>query len=142
MHSVHQILDEKGHAIWSVTPDATVYDAIRQMAERGVGALLVMRDDRLEGVISERDYARKVILEGKRSRETPVRDIMTREVITIGPDLTANQGLALMTDKHIRHLPVVEDDKIVGVVSIGDLVKAVIDDQQHQIEQLERYVTG
>lgn len=142
MHSIHQILDEKGYAIWSVTPDVTVYDAIRQMAERGVGALLVMRDDRLEGVISERDYARKVILEGKRSRETPVRDIMTREVITIGPDLTANQGLALMTNKHIRHLPVVEDEKIVGVVSIGDLVKAVIDDQQHQIEQLERYVTG
>lgn len=142
MHSVRQILNEKGHSIWSVTPEATVFDAIRQMAERGVGALLVMRDDRLEGVISERDYARKVILEGKKSRETPVGDIMTSEVITVTPDLTAHQGLALMTKKHIRHLPVIEDGRVIGVVSIGDLVKAVIDDQQHQIEQLERYVTG
>lgn len=142
MHSIYQILNEKGHAIWSVTPDMMVYDAIRQMAERGVGALLVMKDDRLEGVISERDYARKVILEGRNSRETPVGDIMTRDVVSIGPDLTANQGLALMTNKRIRHLPVIEGGKVTGVVSIGDLVKAVIDDQQHQIEQLERYVTG
>lgn len=142
MHSIYQILNEKGHAIWSVTPEMTVYDAIRQMAERGVGALLVMENDRLAGVISERDYARKVILEGRRSRETAVGDIMTSNVITVTPDVTANQGLALMTNERVRHLPVVEEETVIGVVSIGDLVKAVIDDQQHQIEQLERYVTG
>lgn len=142
MHSIRQILDEKGSEIWSVGPDDTVFDAIRQMAERGIGALLVLDGNRLTGVLSERDYARKVILEGRKSRETQVREIMTPKVVTIGPTDTAESGLALMTRHRIRHLPVVENNRIIGVISIGDLVNAVIDDQQHLIEQLEHYIAG
>lgn len=142
MHSIRQILNEKGSEIWSVGPDDTVFDAIRQMAERGIGALLVLDGDRLAGVLSERDYARKVILEGRKSRETQVREIMTPKVVTIGPTDTAESGLALMTRHRIRHLPVVENNRIIGVISIGDLVNAVIDDQQHLIEQLEHYIAG
>ena len=142
MHTIRQILAEKGDEIWSVSPDDTVLDAIRQMAERGVGALVVMQDGQLKGMFSERDYARKIILAGKSSRETYVSDIMTADVITISPLATADEGLALMTRKRFRHLPVVEDDQMIGLVSIGDLVNAVIGDQQQLIEQLERYVSG
>ncbi len=142
MHTIRQILAEKGKEIWSVSPDDSVLDAVRQMAERSVGALMVMRDDQLEGMFSERDYARKIILAGKSSRETHVADIMTADVVTITPQATADEGLALMTRKRIRHLPVVEDDRVIGLVSIGDLVNAVIGDQQQLIEQLERYVSG
>ncbi len=142
MHTIRQILAEKGKEIWSVSPDDSVLDAVRQMAERSVGALMVMRDDQLEGMFSERDYARKIILAGKSSRETHVADIMTADVVTIPPQATADEGLALMTRKRIRHLPVVEDDRVIGLVSIGDLVNAVIGDQQQLIEQLERYVSG
>lgn len=142
MHSIRQILEEKGGAIWSVSPEDTVFDAIRQMAERGIGALLVMDGERIEGIISERDYARKVILEGRSSRETRVRQIMSPKVVTISPTDTAESGLALMTRRRIRHLPVVEEEQVIGVVSIGDLVNAVIGDQQHLIEQLEHYIAG
>jgi len=142
MHSVRQILTQKGSDIWAVKPDDSVFDAVRQMAELKVGAMMVMTDARLDGMFSERDYARKVILEGRSSRETPVGDIMSSPPITIHPQATADEALALMTQKRIRHLPVVEDGKVVGLVSIGDLVNAKIEDQQRLIEQLEQYVSG
>ena len=142
MHTIRQILQNKGGSIWSVTPDDTVYDAVRTMAEKGVGALLVMDDGKLHGMMSERDYARKVILEGKASRDTRVGNICSSPAITISPQASAEEGLALMTAKRIRHLPVVEADELLGVVSIGDLVDAVLGDQQQMIQQLERYVSG
>ena len=137
-----QILSEKGDQIWSVSPSDTVYDTIRLMATKGVGALIVLDDEGLNGIVSERDYARKVILEGRSSRDTRVGDICSSPAITISPQASAEEGLALMTNRHIRHLPVVENDQLLGVVSIGDLVSAVIGDQQQLIEELERYVTG
>ncbi|RFF30346.1 CBS domain-containing protein [Wenzhouxiangella sediminis] len=142
MHTIRQILAEKGDQIWSVSPKDTVYDTIRLMAAKGVGALIVMDEGELHGIISERDYARKVILEGRSSRDTEVGDICSSPAITISPQAAAEEGLALMTSKRIRHLPVVENGQLLGVVSIGDLVNAVIGDQQQLIEQLERYVTG
>jgi len=142
MHTIRQILKEKGGTIWSVTPEDTVYEAIRLMALKGIGALVVLDDSNLHGVFSERDYARKVILDGRSSRETAVGDICSSPAITISPRATADEGLALMTSKRIRHLPVVEDGELLGVVSIGDLVNAVIGDQRQLIEQLERYVSG
>lgn len=142
MHTIHQILERKGHEIVSVGLESSVYDAIRTMAERGIGAVLVMQDDKPVGILSERDYARKVILEGRRSRETRVEDIMSSPLITIDGRATADAGLALMTKHHIRHLPVIDDGELIGLVSIGDLVNAVIDDQQHLIDELERYVHG
>ena len=143
MHSVSEILKHKRSGeIWSVSPGDTVLDAITKMAKRGIGALLVMDGDELVGILSERDYARKIILQGRRSAETRVDEIMTRTVITATPEMSARQGLSLMTEKFIRHLPVMEGGRVIGVVSIGDLVKAVIDEQEMLIEQLERYVTG
>lgn len=142
MHSIAQLLDEKGRTIYSVRPDQKVYEAIVEMAERGIGALLVMEGDQLAGMLSERDYARKVILKGKSSKETSVREIMTPEVITVAQSDTVDACLQLMSENRIRHLPVVEDGKVVGVLSIGDLVKCVISDQKQQIESLERYVVG
>lgn len=142
MHTIRQILGEKGEEIWSVAPTDTVYDTIRLMATKGIGALLVLDGERLHGIVSERDYARKVILEGRSSRDTAVGDICSSPALTISPRATAEEGLALMTNKRIRHLPVVEDDQLLGVVSIGDLVNAVLSDQQQLIEQLERYVAG
>src|SRR5690606_31120425 len=139
---VETILKRKGQDIWSVTPDDTMLEAITRMAKLGVGALLVMEDAQLAGIVSERDYARKIILKGRRSAETRVGDVMSRDVITVTPDTTAREGLAVMTEKFIRHLPVVCEGRVIGVVSIGDLVKAVIDDQQFVIEELERYVRG
>lgn len=142
MHTIHQILNHKGNDILWVAPESSVFDAIRTMAERGIGALLVLREGKPVGMLSERDYARKVILEDRRSRETRVEEIMSAPLITIEGGATADAGLALMTKKRIRHLPVVDDGNLIGLVSIGDLVNAVIDDQQHLIEQLERYVAG
>ncbi|MCC5862326.1 MAG: CBS domain-containing protein [Gammaproteobacteria bacterium] len=142
MHSVRDILKHKNGELWSVAPGESVLEAVREMARRGVGALLVMQDGHLEGILSERDYARKVILQGRRSESTTVGEIMSRQVISIHPDTMARQGLELMTQKFIRHLPVLEDGRVVGVVSIGDLVKSVIQEQQSTIEELERYVTG
>ncbi|GAB4173915.1 MAG: CBS domain-containing protein [Wenzhouxiangellaceae bacterium] len=142
MQTIHQILEQKGRDVFWVAPENTVYEAIRQMAERGVGALLVLDGGKPVGMISERDYARKVILEGRSSRETRVTEIMSSPLVTIPGTATADAGLSLMTRHRIRHLPVVDGEELIGVVSIGDLVNAVIDDQQHLIEQLERYVTG
>ena len=126
--------------IYSVEPDDTVYDALRLMADRNIGALLVLSGQKLEGIFSERDYARKVILLGKTSRETLVREIMTTAVICVEPDWTADHCMALMTDKRIRHLPVTEGERLVGLLSIGDLVKEVIADQEQTIKQLESYI--
>ena len=142
MHNIRDILQEKGTTIWSTAPDDTVLDAISRMAEYGVGALLVIDDGQLVGFFSERDYTRKVILEGIASRDTPVEKVMSTPVISISPDATVQQGLSMMTEKHIRHLPVTDGSGVIGVVSIRDLVKAVIEDQQALIEQLERYITG
>lgn len=141
MKTVKRVLDAKGHDIYSTTPDTTVFDALREMADRNVGALIVLDDGEVVGIFSERDYARKIILLGRSSHETPVRDIMTARVVYARPDLSLEECLALMTDKRIRHLPVMEDDELVGVVSIGDLVKGIIQEQRFIIEQLESYVS-
>ncbi|MBS7456075.1 CBS domain-containing protein [Coralloluteibacterium stylophorae] len=140
MHTVRQILDDKGGDIVHVAPDAPVLDAIRCMAERSVGAVLVMQGGELVGIASERDYARKVILQGRASHDTPVSDIMSAPVVTALPDDTVASCMRTMTDRRLRHLPVVEGGRVVGVISIGDLVKAVIEDQQLQIDALQRYI--
>jgi CBS domain-containing protein len=140
MTLVRQLLDRKGRGIFAVEPQAPVLEAIRAMAEHRVGALLVMSDEQLAGIVSERDYARKVILLGRSSADTPVRDIMSSPVVTVGLDTSVQQCMQLMTDKHVRHLPVTEGGRVIGMVSIGDLVKAVIAEQQAQIEQLESYI--
>jgi CBS domain-containing protein len=140
MTTVRQLLDRKDRAVFSVGPEAPVLEAIRAMAEHHVGALLVMSGELLAGIVSERDYARKVILRGRSSSDTPVRDIMTSPVLTVSPETSVEQCMQLVTDKRVRHLPVVEAGRVVGMVSIGDLVKAVIAEQQQQIEQLESYI--
>jgi CBS domain-containing protein len=142
MSQVKHLLENKGSMIFSIAPDVPVLDAIKRMAEHGVGALLVMRGDELVGVLSERDYARKVILQGRSSSQTSVSDIMSSTPLTVGPDTDVFDCMRLCTDSRIRHLPVVHDNKVVGVISIGDLVKAVIDAQAEQIAHLERYITG
>lgn len=142
MKLVKHLLKEKGNAIWSVTPDTMVYDALKLMAEREVGALLVLEGGKLVGIISERDYARKVILKGKSSLDTPVKEIMTPRVQFVRPEQTVEECMALMTDKRIRHLPVLVDDQVIGVLSIGDLVKAVISEKDFMLKQLENYITG
>jgi CBS domain-containing protein len=140
MTTVRTLLERKGRAIFSVAPPAAILDAIRLMAEHHVGALLVMRGAALEGIVSERDYARKVILRGRSSADTPVTDIMSSPVLTVSLETSVQQCMQLMTDRHVRHLPVVDGGRVVGMVSIGDLVKAVIAEQQAQIEQLESYI--
>ena len=140
MISVRQLLDRKGREVFSIDPGAAVLDAVRMMADRHVGALLVMQGDNLTGIISERDYARKVILLGRSSADTPVRDIMSAPVLTVQPETTVEKCMQIMTEQRVRHLPVAEGGRIVGMVSIGDLVKAVIVEQQQQIEQLESYI--
>lgn len=143
MFSIRSVLRNKeSHGIWSVRPDDTVLAAVTRMAERGIGAVLVMEGDQLVGILSERDYTRKIILQGRRSADTKVEEIMTREVITVPPTMTAREGLELMTEKFCRHFPVVEDGQLIGVVSIGDLVKRVIAEQDFLIEQLEQYISG
>ena len=140
MTSVRQLLDRKGREIFSIAPGAAVLEAIRLMAERHVGALLVMDGEALSGIVSERDYARKVILMGRSSADTPVRDIMTATVITVQPETPVAKCMQIMTERRVRHLPVIESGRVVGMVSIGDLVKAVIAEQQQHIEQLESYI--
>ncbi len=142
MKLVKQILQGKGSEALSISPDASVFEALKMMAERNVGALLVLERGRLVGIISERDYARKVILKGKSSLDTPIREIMTDKVLFVRPEQTVEECMALMTDKHIRHLPVLVGDQVIGVVSIGDLVKASIDEKDFLIQQLESYITG
>jgi CBS domain-containing protein len=140
MASVRQLLDGKGNAIYSVGPEDPVLEAIQLMADHHVGALLVMKGDEIAGIVSERDYARKVILLGRSSSSTPVWQIMSSPVFTVSPEQTVDDCMRLMTQQRVRHLPVVERGRVVGVISIGDLVKAVIEDQRHTIEQLEDYI--
>jgi CBS domain-containing protein len=140
--TVRQLLDGKGHSVWSISPDEPVLEALKLMADKNVGALVVLDRGKLVGILSERDYVRRAILQENSPLEVPVREMMTTRVITVGLDRTIEECMALMTDRRIRHLPVVEDDRLVGILSIGDLVKAVIDEQSFVIEQLEKYITG
>jgi CBS domain-containing protein len=142
MVTVGQLLQAKGYDIWSITPDASVYDALKLMADKEVGALLVLNGEKPVGIVSERDYARKVILKGKRSVDTPVKEIMVKEVISVRPEQPIEECMVLMTEKHIRHLPVCADECLIGIVSIGDVVKSIISKQEFMIEQLERYIDG
>ena len=142
MKTVKQVLDGKGYKVHSVAPDTSVYEALQKMAQEGIGALVVLDAGELAGIVSERDYARKVVLEGRHSKETPVRDIMTENVICVSSDLRIDASMSIMTQKTVRHLVVRDDGKINGVISIGDVVKAIIDDQQFTIEQLEHYISG
>ncbi|WP_424682091.1 CBS domain-containing protein [Frateuria sp. YIM B11624] len=142
MHQVRHLLEGKGNDVYAIAPEAPVLEAIRQMAERRIGALVVMKGDALAGIVSERDYARKVILRGRSSAQTAVADIMSGEPLTISPETDVFDCMRLCTERRVRHLPVVEDGRVVGVISIGDLVKAVIDAQAEQIEQLQRYITS
>jgi CBS domain-containing protein len=140
--TVASILRSKGYDIYSVSADATVFEALKIMADSGVGALLVMENEKLVGIMSERDYARKIILVGKLSREAKVKEIMSEKVLYVHPHRTAEECMALMINKRIRHLPVIDKDKLIGVISIGDVVKAVIDEKAFVIEQLEEYICG
>ena len=136
--TARHLLEVKGPDVWSITPDISVYEALRMMADKDVGALLVMEDDRLVGIISERDYARKIILQGKTSKDTLVREIMSTRLFTIHPDQTVEEAMELMSHRHVRHLPVVVDDKVLGVISIGDVVNNIIHRQRETIKNLTR----
>jgi CBS domain-containing protein len=142
MRTVRQLLEAKAPEVFAIGPDAPVIDAIRLMAEKRIGAVLVMQAGMLAGILSERDYARKIVLQGRSSKDTPVRDIMTADVISVGLGDSADHCMQLVTDKRIRHLPVLDGDIVLGVVSIGDLVKAVIEDQQLELDQLQRYIAS
>lgn len=140
--TVRAILNRKGHDVYALPPNASVYDAIAMMAEKGVGALLVLEEGRLVGVVSERDYARKVILKGKHSMETRLDEIMTSPVITVGPEQTVDECMRIVTDRRIRHLPVVDGGRVVGMISIGDLVRSIIASQEATIKELHNYIAG
>jgi CBS domain-containing protein len=142
MKIIKEILDNKGYQIHSVAPTSTVYEALQKMAQEGIGALIVLDGEELAGIVSERDYARKIALMGQSSTETPVRNIMTANVICVASDLGVDASMSIMSEKRVRHLVVRDDDKITGVISIGDVVKAIIDDQQFTIEQLQHYISG
>lgn len=142
METIKQLLEAKGHQVWTVAPQNTVFEAIRAMAEREVGALLVVREGKPVGIVSERDYARKVILRGRSSRETQVGDIMTKRLYYARPMMTVEQALALMSAKHVRHLPVIETGEVLGLVTMGDLVKAIMAQQKFIIHELQNYITA
>ena len=142
MKTINQLLDQKGHEVCSIKPNASVFDAIKLMADREIGALVVLDGEKLVGIFSERDYARKVILLGKSSKSTKINEIMTTRVTYVGPTQTVEECMALMTEKRVRHLPVLEETELVGMISIGDLVKSIIAEQQFLIEQLENYISG
>jgi len=142
MKTVKAILNSKGRDVWSVGPEDSVFDAVKLMAEKSVGALLVMDGEKLVGIVTERDYARKIILEGKSSRGSAVSEVMTKHVLCVTPERTVDECMALMTDKRARHLPVLDKKRVIGVVSIGDLVKAVINEQKILIDQLQHYISG
>lgn len=142
MTIVNQLLRSKGFDVWSVSPDTTVLDALHLMAEKNIGAVPVMVEDQVVGIFSERDYARKVILKGRAAKNTPVKEIMTERVVFVRPDQTVEECMALMTDKRIRHLPVMKDGRLAGIISIGDVVKAIISEQEVMIGHLEDYIKG
>jgi CBS domain-containing protein len=142
MQTAKQVLELKGDTVWSVTPADSVYTAIELMADKSIGALVVLENAAVVGILSERDYARKVILRGRSSRDTPVKDIMSDKVVHTDPHKSIEECISLMSEKRIRHLPVIEDNRLVGLVSMGDLVKALIAKQQMLIEQLEHYISG
>jgi CBS domain-containing protein len=142
MRTIKQLLKTKGTEVWSVTPEASVYEALRLMADKNVGAVLVLKDGRLVGIFSERDYARKIILQGKTSKEMPVQDVMTARVVTVNPGQTTVECMAIMTRHHIRHLPVLDDGRLAGLVSMRDVVESIIAEQETTIERLETYVQG
>jgi CBS domain-containing protein len=142
MTTAKQILHNKGTEVWSISPNAKIYEALEMMAKKGVGALLVMEEENVVGIISERDYARKVILEGKSSKETPVSDIMTSKLIVVTPNENVENCMAIMTNKRIRHLPVMDGDRLIGLISIGDVVKSIISEQGFLIDHLTSYITG
>jgi len=140
--TIRELLDEKGRQVWSIASTMSVYDALALMAEKNIGAVTVTDDDRLVGIFSERDFTRDVVLQGRAAKETRVSEVMTSRPVCVAPEQTVEECLALMTDKRVRHLPVVEQDSVIGLVSIGDAVKAVISEQQFTIEQLEQYISG
>jgi CBS domain-containing protein len=142
MTTIRQLLHEKGHKIHSVGPDSTVYDAIRKMADENIGSLVVMEGGKIVGIVTERHYARNVVLKGRASPATRVRDIMENRVLYAQPDQSVEECMAIMTDKRVRHLPVIEQEKEIGLVSIGDLVKSIISDQKFIIDQLEHFIRG
>ena len=142
MKTVRELVDAKAHRLLSIGPEATVYAALSKMAEHDIGALIVLEEERLVGIFSERDYARKIVLDGKKSKLTFVSDVMTRKVVCVTADRTADECMALMTDKRVRHLPVIDRKTVLALISIGDVVREMISDQQHAIEQLEQYIMG
>jgi CBS domain-containing protein len=142
MTAVRHILDQKGRQVWSIHPGDTVYDAIKMMADKNVGALVVLDGGKIVGIVTERDYARNVFLKGRGSPQTLVGEIMVRDVVCVEADKSIEEGMAIMTAKRVRHLPVIDDDKLLGIVSIGDLVKSIISDREFVIEQLEHYISG
>jgi CBS domain-containing protein len=142
LKSVRQVLEDKGYAVETVTPETSVYDALQKMSNRGVGALVVIEGGEIRGLFSERDYARKIVLQGRASKNTPVQEVMTRRVITVEPQQTVEACMVLMTEKRIRHLPVVENGRLIGIVSIGDVLKAIIEAQRLTIEELATYITS
>ena len=142
MTTIAQLLNAKGDQIWSVEPKATIFEALEIMSEKEIGALLVMEDGKLTGIFSERDYARKVILKDKSSKETPVGELMTKKIFFIDSEKTINDCMAIMTIKHVRHLPVIENDKVIGIATIGDVVSKIISEHEYTIQHLENYITG
>ena len=142
MYTIQSLLDSKGMQVWTIGPDATVYEGIELLDEKNIGALMVVDGDQVLGVFSERDYVRKIIIKGRSSKDTPIRDIMTSDIIHAELDATIDDCMSLMTEKHIRHLPIYADGKLTGMISIGDLVKAIIAEQQRTIEHLGHYITG
>ena len=142
MTTIAQLLNTKGDQIWSIEPKATIFEALEIMSEKGIGALLVMEDGKLTGIFSERDYARKVILKGKSSKETPVGELMSKKVFYIDSQKTINDCMAMMTAKRIRHVPVIEDNQVMGIITIGDVVNQIISEQEVTINHLENYITG
>jgi CBS domain-containing protein len=142
MKTARDLLREKGTQVYATSPEASVYDALQQMAEKNIGALIVFEGERLVGLISERDYARKIVLKNKFSRETAVSEIMSRDVVTVSPDRNLEECMEVITARRVRHLPVVEDDRVLGIISIGDIVKGIIEHKEFVIEQLEYYIKG
>ena len=142
MKTIRELLQEKGTQVWSIAPEASVYDALASMAEKNIGALLVTDDGETVGILSERDYTRNVVLLGRTSKDTKVRDIMTSRPVCVSPEQTVEEGMALMTEKRVRHLPVIDGDRVLGLVSIGDMIKAIISEHKFIIEQLEHYIAS